>query len=150
MRKLLASLAMCVLASIAICGGAAAQVVKGRLAEPAEMSPTSLSVSYALDVCTLNVHASIGRDGFSLAELRIELCSKRILVDEACLMKFVEPALGSFGMLAAGVSQEQDEDLYILHMATRIFEKPRSSYFSPPFIRLTFDRTGLKECEELS
>jgi hypothetical protein len=139
---------ICGLIAVAAGSVAEAQVVAGRFAEPAEMSPSSLSVSYVVSGCNLEVSTSLQPDRKHLAELRIELCSKPIAIGQDCLAKFVEPALGSFGILAAGLSQEPDKDLYILHMAIRMIQNPRNSYFSPPFMRLTFDGTGVKECDE--
>jgi hypothetical protein len=151
------SLSRQILACAAICGflavfykDAAAQVVTGSLSEPVQISPQSLSVTYALSGCTLNVEALMTLDRSGLTDLRIELCSKTVPVDESCLMKFVEPVLASFEIFASGLSRPPDEDSYSLFIATRIFEKPRVNYITPPAVKITFDVAGVKECSEIS
>ena len=121
----------------------------GTLIEPVRISPQSLSVVYALSGCTLKLEALITLDRSGLTDLQIELCSKRVPVDESCLMKFVEPVLASLQIFASGLSKPPGEDVYSLYIATRIFEKPRANYVSMPAMRLTFDATGVKECNEV-
>ena len=148
-RQILACAAICGSLLAALYKDAAAQVVTGSLSEPVQISPQSLSVTYALSGCTLNVEALMTLDRSGLTDLQIELCSKTVPVDESCLMKFVEPVLASFQIFASGLSKPPDEDLYSLWIATRIIEKPRLNYVTLPAVKLTFDATGVKECNEI-